>query len=113
MGDPSALKVIMTHLPPLLSRRLHHAFRRTPHHILADAAEDTLVQYALCPNIFDPTRGLSLDRFLYLAAWRNVADMLKILARQRAREKAYSASEIYPPSGPAFIRSVDRRSSCT
>jgi hypothetical protein len=108
MGDAGALKVLTMHFLPRLSRQLHHAYRRTPHHILSDATEDALVQYALCPQIFDPTRGLSLERFLYLAAWRNVADTLKIQARQRAREKTYAQEIIARQTvSPSFEQPSD------
>lgn len=88
-GDETALAALFTSLMPVLRRRLRRAFRHAPDAAIADAIDEALVQYALDPSAFDPAHGVPLDRFLYQASWRNVADALDADRRRRAREAVF------------------------
>jgi hypothetical protein len=51
-----------------------------------------LLEYCTGPKKFDPSRGVPLDRFLALAAWRNVANSVRGEKRRKLRElKALTA----------------------
>jgi hypothetical protein len=77
-GDERSLIYLFEHVPAMLRRRLRAAFHRAPDHYLADAAEDAVVDYAMSPSRFDSSYGLSIERYLFNAAWRNVADTLSV-----------------------------------
>lgn len=53
------------------------------------AACDALLDYLDRPQQFDPSRGLTLEQFLKLAAMRNVINLLKSDRRRRERETEY------------------------
>jgi hypothetical protein len=58
--------------------------------MLNDAAEDAILEYGRSPARFDALRGVRLDRFLYMAAWRNAVNLLNTERRRQAREKTYA-----------------------
>jgi hypothetical protein len=88
-GDAAALGELAQHLLPVLMRRLRRAYGRVPSDLLSDACEDAILEYGASPRRFDPARGVPLDRFLQMAAARNLADLLKADARRRRRETTY------------------------
>jgi len=90
-GDLMALEAIAEDVLPRLRRELRHAFGRTADDVLQDAAEDAVMDYARCPRRFDASSDQSLNRCLYRAAWRNVADSLDADVKRRRREARYSA----------------------
>lgn len=90
LGDAFATEEIASLLLPRLCRLLHHRFIGTAEDIVADAVEDALVRYFMCPHEFDKKRNVPLDRFLYKAAWRNVVDLLRAEARRKTRERKYA-----------------------
>jgi DNA-directed RNA polymerase specialized sigma24 family protein len=89
-GDRAALETLAEHALPVLVQQLRRAFRRSDNDQLQDAADDALMDYARAPQRFDPSSGDSLDRFLYRAAWRNVANSLRKDLRRRRRETRYA-----------------------
>jgi hypothetical protein len=77
-------------LLPALHAKLRRAFPLVDDDIRTEGVEDALFAYILHPEKFDPGRGVPLDRFLYVASWRNVADRLKAERRRRQREAEYA-----------------------
>jgi hypothetical protein len=70
--------------------------------MLNDAAEDAILDYGRSPARFDPLRGVPLDGFLYMAAWRNAVDLLNAERRRQAREKTYAETAPTAHTAPAF-----------
>jgi hypothetical protein len=73
-------------LLPSLQQRLRRAFPTTPKEWIYDAVVDALVEYHMRPARYDVSRGISLGRFLLLAARRNVLDRRDSEARRRGHE---------------------------
>lgn len=90
--DRAAWEALAKRALPLLHRLLRSAFRRADDDVLWDAAEDAFMDYARSSERqnFDPSSVESLDRFLYRAAWRNVANSLRNDLRRRRREARYA-----------------------
>jgi DNA-directed RNA polymerase specialized sigma24 family protein len=88
-GDQEALQELLDRLGGLLRRQLRRAFSHAPDDLIIDAANDALIEYALRPAMFDVSRNVPLERFLYRAAWRNLADSTKAAAKRREREARY------------------------
>jgi RNA polymerase sigma-70 factor (ECF subfamily) len=89
-GDLTALEAIAKDVLPRLRCHLHCAFRHIDDDVLQDAAEDAVMDYARSPQRFDASCHESLDRCLYRAAWRNVADSLDADVKRRRREARYA-----------------------
>jgi len=89
-GDLAALDAIAEDVLPRLRQALRRAFRRIADDTLQDAAEDAIMDYARCPQDFHPSSAESLDRCLYRAAWRNVANSLDSEVKRRRRESRYA-----------------------
>jgi RNA polymerase sigma-70 factor, ECF subfamily len=90
LGDRQALEELAEHLLPTLRYMVRRAFSRGSWDLITDAVEDAIVDYGLHPTSFDPSRGVSLDRYLYQASWRNMANLLNRETRRRTREQRYS-----------------------
>jgi hypothetical protein len=88
-------------------KRLHHLLRRKyaarDPHVLAQAAEDAVLDYLAQPGVFDPTKGVPLDRFLLPRAERNVQDILRAEASRKDRETRYSGA-----TAPRALNSAGR-----
>src|SRR5437867_9129391 len=89
-GNELALGELFSYLQPRLRRQLRCAFGHVSYDLVEDAVEEAIVQYALHPTIFDASRGVSLNRFLYQLSWRNMADSVDAERRRRSREEKYS-----------------------
>jgi RNA polymerase sigma-70 factor (ECF subfamily) len=88
-GDRAALEVIAEQAVSGLYRHLRCAFRRADADVLQDAVDDALMDYARCPERFDASSDEALDRCLYRAAWRNVANSLRDDVRRRKQNAQY------------------------
>ena len=95
-GDRTALDLLARELLGTLSQRLQRAFPRAPHDTVIDSVEDAILEYAAAPGRFDHLRGTPLAQFVYVAAWRNLANHLHAETRRRAREAAYASSHMPP-----------------
>jgi RNA polymerase sigma-70 factor, ECF subfamily len=104
-GDPYALDRLAEHLLPSLRRSVRAAFRVAPDDFIVDSTEDAFLEYAMCPQRFDPSRGVPLERFLQIAAKRNLQDRLRIDARRKAREQRYAAHWLLQRSSAACVPS--------
>lgn len=72
-GSKEAYAEIVDTLFPLLKQSLVQQFRgKTDEQTILSAIDIALMEYHLKPGEFDPSKGLSLARFLELAAERNV-----------------------------------------
>lgn len=102
--DRAAWEALARRALPVLHRQLRSAFRGADDDVLWDAAEDAFMDYARSPQKqnFDPSSVESLDRFLYRAAWRNVANSLRNDVRRRRREARY-AGEAAPQKTPGTL----------
>lgn len=88
-GDVEGLDELATCLLRILIPRLRRTHRRAPVDFLSDATEDAILEYGKNPERFDPARGVPLDRFVQLAATRNLANLLQADARRRKRDARY------------------------
>ncbi|MEP6592523.1 MAG: hypothetical protein ABJC51_02460, partial [Acidobacteriota bacterium] len=82
-----------------LQRALCRRFPRAPDDAVNDAVEDAILDYVARPHQFDPARRVPLDRFLYIAAWRNVANLIQADQRRRIRETRYAQERPAPCLG--------------
>jgi RNA polymerase sigma-70 factor (ECF subfamily) len=91
-GDRIASEEVVRLLLISLSNELARKFPNTDKHLVFDGVTDALLEYCTGPKKFDPSRGVPLDRFLALAAWRNVANSVRGEKRRKLRElKALTA----------------------
>lgn len=88
-GDSSALGPLASEVSPLLRRRLRRSFQRASADLIIDAANDAILTYATRPHIFDASRNVPLDGFLYGIASRILRDRLRTEQRRQVRERAY------------------------
>lgn len=61
-------------------------FRRVDPGWIADAVTEALFEYCRKPDRFDPARGRTLDRYIALAAHRNVLNAIRSARRRRNHE---------------------------
>jgi hypothetical protein len=87
-GDSALLAVIVT-LRPRLVRRLRLTFRNAGFDVVDDAIQEAFIDYSLRPSRFRPEREQTLEQFLHMAAWRNVANAVAADSRRRGRELQY------------------------
>ncbi len=76
--------------------------------VLVDAAEDCILDYGTVPTRFDPSRGVSLERFLLLVAVRDVINRLRSESCRKAREHRYASEQSQPALFGAGHPGVDR-----
>lgn len=88
-GDSAALETLFRRLFHKLQAQLRRAFPHTRSDLIADAVQEAFIDYSQSPTHFDPSRNISLERFLYCACWRNVADALQAETTRRMREAAF------------------------
>jgi len=83
--DGQALEELTALLLPYLGALLRRTLRPRDADLVNDAAEDALLDYLGNPSIFDPLRGVSLDRFLYVIALRRFWNHLRAARRRSPR----------------------------
>lgn len=91
-GDPTAAEAIAEQISQRLNPLLRARFRKSPRDMIADAVTDAIVEYLRAPERFDATRGVPLERFLYVAAVRNLANAARSERRHHDRDAAYAAA---------------------
>ena len=73
-GDRTASEEVVRLLHAPLTQEISAQFRHTDQHIIWDGVIDAMLDYCARPQQFDAERGISLKRFLRLAARRNVVN---------------------------------------
>lgn len=89
-GDRVAPALLFQLLLEPLSREMKKDFPQTDAHLLCDGITDALLDLCTRPKQFDPAQGTPLDRFLALASWRNIRDLLRTEKRRKAREEKFT-----------------------
>jgi RNA polymerase sigma-70 factor (ECF subfamily) len=87
-GDRIASEEVVTLLLASLTQEVSAQFRQIDQHIIWDGVIDAMLDYCARPQQFDAERGVSLKRFLRLAARRNVMNILRGAQRRKVREEA-------------------------
>jgi len=104
-GDRTASEEVVGLLHASLTQEVSSQFPHTDQHIIWDGVIDALLDYCARPQQFDADRGVPLERFLRLAARRNVVNMLRSEQRRKTREEAAghawaaSSVELDPAAG--------------
>jgi DNA-directed RNA polymerase specialized sigma24 family protein len=104
-GDRTASEEVVRLLHASLTQEISAQFSHTDQHIIWDGVIDAMLDYCARPQQFDAERGISLKRFLRLAARRNVVNMLRGEQRRKVREEAAghawaaSSVELDPAAG--------------
>ncbi len=91
-GDRTAPEEVARLLLPPLVQEISRQFPQTDEHVIWDGVSDAILDYCARPDSFDEKRNVPLDRFLQMAAWRNVANSMRGEKRRKTREeKAFHA----------------------
>jgi len=104
-GDRTASEEVVRLLHASLTQEISTQFSHTDQHIIWDGVIDAMLDYCARPQQFDAERGISLKRFLRLAARRNVMNILRGEQRRKVREEAAghawaaSSVELDPAAG--------------
>jgi RNA polymerase sigma-70 factor, ECF subfamily len=93
-GDRTVVEDLVRQLMDAVHSRLRRSFRYVPDADVWDATEDAILDYIVRPESFDASRGIALERFIHMAAWRNLANIVAASERRRAREDRHAP----PPS---------------
>jgi RNA polymerase sigma-70 factor, ECF subfamily len=96
-GDRIASEELARHVLRPLVDEVSRKFPTTDADIVCDGVTDAILDYCAKPTLFNPGRGLPLARFLQMASWRNVANLVRSEKRRKAREQR-AASEPETPS---------------
>lgn len=95
-GDRTASEEVVRLLHASLIQEVTAQFRQADPHSIWDGVIDAILDYCARPQQFDTERGVSLKRFLRLAARRNVMNILRGEQRRKVREEA--ARHAWAPS---------------
>jgi RNA polymerase sigma-70 factor (ECF subfamily) len=104
-GDRTASGEVVSLLHASLTQEISAQFPHTDQHIIWDGVIDAMLDYCARPQQFDAERGVPLERFLRLAARRNVMNRLRGEQRRKVREEAAghawaaSSVELDPAAG--------------
>jgi hypothetical protein len=101
-GDPAARERLAEELLAGLRRKLQRAFVHAPDDVVFDAVVDAIMEYIKDPVRFDASRGVPLDRFVQMAARRNLASHMRSEAQRKAREAAYGLRAIAMREAPTL-----------
>ena len=89
-GSREAAAELVTSLLHMLQGRLRRGFPRVARDAREDALQEAVAEYVLHPSRFTPSKGLTIDGFVYLVAWRNLANAVASDASRRRREAEYA-----------------------
>ena len=103
-GEPAASEQLVGALLSSLVTQLQRQFPAVDTHLVSEGVTDALLEYCHKPGAFDANSGLSLERFVARAAWRNIANSLRRERRRRLREAKTAdffdkSVEVPPPAG--------------
>lgn len=86
-GDRLASAEISELLLGKMTRDVARKFPRIDTEIICDGVTDAILEFCAKPHRFNDSLGIPLYRFIAMAAWRNVANLVRSDARRRAREQ--------------------------
>jgi hypothetical protein len=92
-GDRIVSEEIARHLLQPLVDEVSRKFPTTDADIICDGVTDAILEYCAKPTLFNPAKGLPLARFLQMASWRNVANLVRSEKRRKAREQRAASDE--------------------
>ena len=95
-GDRTASEEVASKLLSPLGEEIGRKFPRTDRQIVWDGVTEAILDYCSRPNQFDAARGVPLDRFLSMGAWRNVANAVRGEVRRKARESKVGQADREP-----------------
>jgi RNA polymerase sigma-70 factor, ECF subfamily len=93
-GDRTASEELVSLILFPLVQEVSRKFPRVDDHCIHDGVTDAVLDYCARPHQFDENRGVPLDRFLSIAAWRNVANTLRQEKRRKVREEKAEESSV-------------------
>lgn len=88
-GEESANEGLASELRLRLFAALQFRYRSTPDDTLSDAVTDAIMEHLSHPRRFDPTRHVSIERFVALLARRRLSKLLRTERRDRTRNQEY------------------------
>ena len=86
-GDRTAPEEIARRLLASLIDEVSRKFPKTDEGLVCDGVTDAILEYCARPAHFNAARGVPLARFLQMASWRNVANLVRGEKRRKAREQ--------------------------
>jgi len=86
-GDRTASEEIAGRLLSSLVEEVSRKFPATDRDVVCDGVTDAILDYCKRPAQFDRKRGVPLARFLHMASWRNVANLVRGEKRRKVREE--------------------------
>lgn len=114
-GSRTASDPLFRLLAGQIVRYLARFFPHADEHLLQDAMVDAVWDHCERPARYDPTRGIPLDGYLQMAAWRNAFNLVRGERRRKAAERrAVEGSESIrlvaddPLAGNIFQEEVDQ-----
>jgi RNA polymerase sigma-70 factor (ECF subfamily) len=97
-GDRTASDEFAELILKLLVEQVARRYPHTDEQVIWDGVSAAFLDYCSRPHQFDERRGVPLDRFLYKASWRNVANILRSHIRRRTHEaeaaRAYASAAV-------------------
>src|SRR3954470_16890780 len=85
-GNRLASEELFRLLLPYLLENVGRRYCRVDEQLVGDGVTDAIMDYCVRPQTFDSAKGAPLDRFLALAARRNVDNLLRGESRRKKRE---------------------------
>lgn len=86
-GNRLASEEVASLLLAPLTQEVSSQFPHTDQALIWEGVADAILDYCARPHQFDEDRGVPLDRFLHMTAWRNVANTIRKEKRQKIREE--------------------------
>jgi DNA modification methylase len=86
-GDRTASEELAELVLNPLVEQVARRYPRTDEQMIWDGVSEAFLDYCSRPYQFDASHGVSLDRFLHMASWRNVANILRRNVRRLTHEE--------------------------
>jgi hypothetical protein len=109
-GDGLALDTLCERILPELEHSLRLKARRVEREWVHDAVQEAVMEFRVNAGRFDPSRGVSLLTFLWLAAYRNLLNRVDRERRRGWRAVAADAAALEalaPFVMPDYERDID------
>jgi hypothetical protein len=95
-GDRTASEEVAGRLLSSLVAEVSRKFPATDRGLVCDGVTDAILDYCMRPAQFDRKRGVPLARFLQMASWRNVANLVRGEKRRKVWEERATADPQTP-----------------